>query len=656
MALLELFSVVLYSLSLSQQPVFDHGQLSINLLDEYISGSVSECDDFFVSGPVFCPDEAPGIYDVFADHYEPNDSVSTATVLYPENHDCSQYYRMHVDANLHVHNGLSDVDFYAIPLKIDSRVSIFYDSYDECDFSVYVLKYYEDYCSPCYEEIVSSTLSEPASFSYCLSAGTYYVYLHGTTTISYYSLDVSVEPKSVEPTETISIADKKFVYGSECIVSILDYSYSHIPLFSYSPMTININNIGDNCNTIRDYTLEKVIDSLNGGSSPYCSVLVWDRGFLESIRTSIQALTSIFQTQNDQGAFYGSVISIIDYSLSALDLVVSITLSLIPAVGPAISIPVSLAGCAFHVGLLQLLKNFLVCDSTLSVHDFTFLNGLNGYLSGILDVIPPGEQLPKPILFENKIYFDRDSCSLVISPTERSGSIYSDEFFTVSYPCSLGHQMLSITEDDDGVHLLATENMSALVPQVIALSSDYSYPSTTINPGEFMWFSFNATYSGRYYFIVSDSDELLIEPFNNCVIGYSSVGLLFRPNATVTLYDRQCSCFRLDMSAGQTIYIRIRLPYDSYSSETFSLQVLDNQYVSGFVCQHAFNHRYSDVNSTYHRAYCWCGASTLQVHIWDETWHSFNRQYGHCGVCGVTRQFDTGFIKQGEDEVENEVV
>lgn len=655
MALLELFSVVLCSLSFAQNGVGNGlASSAFHLLDDYISESFFPCEEFFVRGPVDSPEEASGVYDINADCYEPNDSVSSSTVLCSSSMDCTQEYRMHVDATLHPHNGVFDSDFYAIPLQIDSRVSIMYSSYDTCVFAVYALKYYDSYGSPYYEEILIDELSETSTFSYCLTAGTCFIYLHGTEFVNYYSLDVSVIPKDVGSSNAVLVPEKRFVYGSECIVSLLDYSYSQIPLISYSQTSLPVNNIGNGCNTLRDYSLEKIIESLNGGATPYCSILIWERSFLESINIVFQALMSHLQAQIDSNAHYEFSISVTDWGLSFFDMVVSVVLSLIPAVGPAISIPVSLADSAFHVSFIGLMKNFLLCDTTLVYEDLVRLCGLNGYLSGLLSTVPSDGCLPKPVLFENEIRYDSSTRSLVVSPTQRSGYVYNEEVFDVSYPFGLGHQMLSILEENNEICLRSTDNLLPLMPQINALSSNYAFPSTSIEPGDFLWFSFTAEYSGLYYFVASGPNNLLIEPFNSPVIGYSSSGLLFSPVATVSLYGQNCPCFRLDMTTGQCIYMRVRLSYATLSACSFSMQVIEGQYVSGFACQHDYNFRYSDINSTSHRAYCWCGASILQAHIWDETWYSFNKRYGHCGVCGTIRQFDTGFIKQGAEDAQHE--
>ena len=144
----------------------------------------------------------------------------------------------------------------------------------------------------------------------------------------------------------------------------------------------------------------------------------------------------------------------------------------------------------------------------------------------------------------------------------------------------------------------------------------------SVSSGGANWYTFTAPFDGRFWFQSSNTNmDPIAEIYLGLGTNYGTVSPDDGNRDDISSTDRNFR-FALDMTCGQTRYIRVRDYYNRAGSYTLAASH-----------DHVYDYRTAYYNSTKHREFCSCGENHLVTLNVDDEMSGHGRDMVHCSVC-----------------------
>lgn len=243
------------------------------------------------------------------DHFEPNDNISDASEICPDDFYLKDSYSIDVDATLDYVAMLQDIDFYYLTIFTDSYVNISVDIESNYagnfQFALMNYDYYKienGYAYHWTEDIFSNyDGTRSIYYSALLKPGTYLIYLRGCqdssiTNVLPYSLKVNVT-KNIRTDGDIPIMDiisdedtLAAVWISDFLpcdnTSIFDLTSEYV---YYKPNQTNLD--------YPDFALDKLREVSNGEPINVATFYIWDNALRHTLHELFVATKNLFLEQ-----------------------------------------------------------------------------------------------------------------------------------------------------------------------------------------------------------------------------------------------------------------------------------------------------------------------------------------------------------------------
>ena len=146
--------------------------------------------------------------------------------------------------------------------------------------------------------------------------------------------------------------------------------------------------------------------------------------------------------------------------------------------------------------------------------------------------------------------------------------------------------------------------------------------SGSLNSGGANWYTFTAPFDGRFWFQSSTTNmDPIAEIYLGLGTNYGTVSPDDGNRDDISSSDRNFR-FALDMTCGQTRYIRVRDYYNRAGSYTIAASH-----------NHVYDDRTAYYSSTKHREFCSCGENHLVDLNVDDELSGHGRDMVHCSIC-----------------------